>query len=188
MIEYDGTTSLQKALEQLHGKKLSFDKVSKITGVYRERLNVPTGKAISKITDKLKIYQWERDAITQCGLFELSASNVVESLPTELNIIQSDNDVKTDSDLNVTQLVNDVALTVEQVVNELNIIHTQNDSKPCDKFISINYRHADNSRHTVQVEQFYIDALIAIGIRGSITNGAKIYVKEIQDLQLIDFF
>jgi len=33
-----------------------------------------------------------------------------------------------------------------------------------DKFISINYRHADNSRHTVQIEQFYIDALIAIGI------------------------
>ena len=33
-----------------------------------------------------------------------------------------------------------------------------------DKFISINYRHTDNSRHTVQIEQFYIDALIAIGI------------------------
>jgi hypothetical protein len=33
-----------------------------------------------------------------------------------------------------------------------------------DKFISINYRHADNSRHTVQVEKFYIDALTAIGI------------------------
>jgi hypothetical protein len=52
-----------------------------------------------------------------------------------------------------------------KLVNKLAIIQpTQNDSKPCDKFISINYRHADNSRHTVQIEQFYIDALIAIGI------------------------
>ena len=32
------------------------------------------------------------------------------------------------------------------------------------KFISINYRHANNSRHALQVEQFYIDALKAIGI------------------------
>jgi hypothetical protein len=33
-----------------------------------------------------------------------------------------------------------------------------------DKFISINYRHADHSRHTIQIEKFYIDALKAIGI------------------------
>jgi hypothetical protein len=33
-----------------------------------------------------------------------------------------------------------------------------------DKFISINYYRADNTRHTVQVEKFYIDALNAIGI------------------------
>ena len=33
-----------------------------------------------------------------------------------------------------------------------------------DKFVSINYRHTDNTRHTVQIEQFYIDALQAIGI------------------------
>ncbi|MDD5227812.1 MAG: hypothetical protein PHN45_07325 [Methylococcales bacterium] len=38
------------------------------------------------------------------------------------------------------------------------------ETKQWDNFISINYRHADNSRHTVQIEQFYIDALIAIGI------------------------
>jgi hypothetical protein len=116
MIEYDGTTSLQKALEELHGRKLSFDALSKITSKYRERLNIPTGKLIGKTADKLKIYQWERDAIPPKPIIE---------------------------------------------VNE---IHTQNDTKACDKFININYRHTDNSRHTVQIEQFYIDALIAIGI------------------------
>lgn len=70
-MTYDGKNSLQKALEQLHGKKLTFDDLSKITGKYRERLNLPTGKAISKAADKLKIYQWERDAIaTQTNLIE----------------------------------------------------------------------------------------------------------------------
>ena len=59
------------------------------------------------------------------------------------------------NELNIIQAIDDIAPTVEP---------TQNDSKPCDKFISINYRHADNSRHTVQLEQFYIDALMAIGI------------------------
>ncbi|MEI7841238.1 MAG: hypothetical protein WCJ11_12140 [Methylococcaceae bacterium] len=155
MTEYDGATSLQKALEQLHGKKLSFDAMAKITNKYRERLNLPTGKAINTTADKLKIYQLERGAITQSSLTELpppliepATQSNLEPLPTELNNIQ---------------LVNDVVPTVEPVI-ELDIIHTQNDSKPCDKFISINYRHADNSRHTVQLEQFYIDALIAIGI------------------------
>jgi hypothetical protein len=38
MIEYDGKTSLQKALEQLHGKNLTFDDLSKITGKYRGTL------------------------------------------------------------------------------------------------------------------------------------------------------
>lgn len=170
MTKYDGTTSLQTALEQLHGKKLSFSQLSKITDKYRERLNLPKGKAINTTADKLKIYQWERDAIAaQTNLTELppiepATQSSLETSPTELNIIQSDNDIKTDSDLNITQLENDIVPTVEPVANELNITHTQNDSKPCDKFISINYRHADNSRHTVQIEQFYIDALIAIGI------------------------
>ncbi len=50
-MTYDGKTSLQKALEQLHGKKLTFDDLSKITGNYRERLNLPTGKPISKAAD-----------------------------------------------------------------------------------------------------------------------------------------
>jgi hypothetical protein len=157
MTKYDGATSLQKALEQLHGKKLSFSQLSKITDKYRERLNVPTGKPINTAADKLKIYQWERDAITQSSLTELppplfepvTTQSNLEPLPTELNIIQSDNVI---------------VPTVEPATNELNITHNQNDSKPCDKFISINYRHADNSRHTVQIEQFYIDALIAIGI------------------------
>ncbi len=150
MTEYDGATSLQKALEQLHGKKLSFDAMAKITNKYRERLNVPTGKAIKSPVDRLNIYEWERGAITQSSLIELPPliESNLEPLPTELNN---------------TQLVNDIVPTVEPVI-ELDIIHTQSDSKPCDKFISINYRHADNSRHTVQLEQFYIDALIVIGI------------------------
>lgn len=37
MTEYDGTTSLQTALEKLHGKKLSFSAMAKITDKYRER-------------------------------------------------------------------------------------------------------------------------------------------------------
>lgn len=176
MIEYDGTTALQTALEQLHGVKLSNDKLSKITGAYRERLNVPTGKPISHAADKLKIYQWERDAITQSSLTELpppliepvTTQSNLEPLPTELYLTHVVNDAQLinesdNVDLNITQLENDIVPTVETVI-ELDLIHTQNDSKPCDKFISINYRHADNSRHTVQIEQFYIDALIAIGI------------------------
>lgn len=116
MTKYDGTTSLQKALEELHGRKLSFDALSKITGKYRERLNIPTGKLIGKMTDKVKIYQWEREAIPSKSIIEA------------------------------------------------NEVRTKTDTKSSDKFINVNYRHADNSRHTIQIEQFYIDALIAIGI------------------------
>jgi hypothetical protein len=169
MIEYDGKTSLQKALEQLHGKNLTFDDLSKITGKYRERLNLPTGKPISKAADKLKVYEWERENLaTQNNLIEPppiegETQSSLETLESELNAIQSNNDIQPinelDSDLNITQVVNDVVPTVETAI-ELDL--TQNDSR--DKFISINYRHADNSRHTVQIEQFYIDALIAIGI------------------------
>jgi hypothetical protein len=180
MEAYDGTTSLQAALEQLHGRKLSFDKVSKITGAYRERLNLPTGKAINTSADKLKIYQWERDAaITQSSLTELQplepvTQSSLEPLLTELNIIQSDNDAQLISELDLIQIGNDIAPAVEPITTELNIIHANNDAQSKtelnvihnqrDKFININYRHADNSRHTVQIEQFYIDALNAIGI------------------------
>lgn len=155
MIEYDGATSLQKALEQLHGKKLSFNAMAKITNQYRERLNIAKGKAISQPADKLKIYQWERGAITQSSLTELPPPLIEPATQSNLEPLLTE--------LNNTQLVNDVVPTVETVI-ELDVIHTQGDSKPRDKFISINYRHADNSRHTVQLEQFYIDALIAIGI------------------------
>ncbi len=75
-MTYDGKTSLQKALEQLHGKKLTFDDLSKITGAYRERLNLPTGKPISKAADKLKVYEWEREKLAaQSNLIELPAPN-----------------------------------------------------------------------------------------------------------------
>lgn len=279
MTEYDGKTSLQKALEQLRGVKLSNDKLSKITGAYRERLNVPTGKPINTAADKLKIYQWECGAIaaqtnsTELPPIEGVTQSSLETLEPELNLIQpndntqsitkSDNELniiqnskaakdckerfykwngkkpsisqlnaalgyplgdckgvtvqqarnvfinaiynapfradsnseqaalevkrlqksalillsayksKTESELNITHDSSDTKQTselnltqldndAEPVTNELNITHNQNDSR--DKFISINYRHADNSRHTVQIEQFYIDALIAIGI------------------------
>lgn len=80
-------------------------------------------------------------------------------LTNELNIAHCSSDTKQTSELNLTQFVNDAEPATKSTV-ELDL--TQNDSR--DKFISINYRHADNSRHTVQIEQFYIDALIAIGI------------------------
>ena len=180
MEVYDGTTSLQAALEQLYGRKLSFSAMAKITNKYRERLNLPMGKAINTTADKLKIYQWERDAITQSSLTELPqpiepvTQSSLEPLPTELNIIQSDNDAQLIGELDLIQIGNDVVPTVEPIANELNIIHVNNDTQSKielsvihnqrDKFININYRHADNSRHTLQLEQFYIDALNAIGI------------------------
>jgi hypothetical protein len=135
MIEYDGATPLQKALEQLHGKKLSFDAMAKITNKYRGRLNLPAGKPVRTPTDKLDIYRWEREAVTPV---EPPAN--AEPSSSELNIIQS--------------------TAINEPANELNI------TQSWDKFVSINYRHADNTRHTVQVERFYIDALGAIGITG----------------------
>jgi hypothetical protein len=148
MIEYDGTTPLQSALEQLHGKKLSFDAMAKITNIYRERLNLPTGKPVRESSDKLKIYQWERETIAQV---ELPATPVnTEPLPSELNVIQSTAIIEPTSELNIIQSTDKD--------NELSLTHKW------DKFVSINYRSADNTRHTVQIEQFYIDSLQAIGI------------------------
>jgi|GEM_PF-6056700 len=69
--------------------------------------------------------------------------------------------IELDNDIEPPAPIPEVALLVNDVVPlELNIIQ----STDCDKFVSINYRHADNSRHTVQIEQFYIEALKAIGI------------------------
>lgn len=173
MTEYNGTTSLQTALEKLHGRKLSFDAMAKITSKYRERLNAPTGKAIKNVSDKLKIYEWERDAIKQTSLQIDSLVNdglpIIKPVLVELNIIQSSDITQATNEssieLNITQMVvnGDVVVNAEPIVNKSNTT-TNNDSKSCDKFININYRHADNSRHTIQLEQFYIDALIAIGI------------------------
>ncbi len=100
-----------------------------------------------------------RDCKVSRGFIKSKKESAVKN-DNELNIIQSDNDVKTNSDLNITQLENDIVPIVEPAPLELNMIQ----SIDCDKFVSINYRHADNSRHTVQLERFYIDALIAIGI------------------------
>jgi hypothetical protein len=143
MIDYDGTTPLKSALEQLHSRKLSFDAMSKITAKYRERLNLPAGKPVKAPTDKLKIYQWECERAKLLNE-QLPTIEIMELLPTEQP---------------AEQLPTDTIQPTENksLMNELNIIQW-------DKFISINYRHTDNSRHTVQIEQFYIYALNAIGI------------------------
>ncbi len=146
MIEYNGTTSLAKAIAD--DLKLctiaNTNKISKLTrqAVDALGLNVQVGQVRKTVDENRAIYQWLKD-------------NVLPVTQSSLEPVANE--------LNITQLVNDVAPIVEPVI-ELNITHTQNDSKQCDKFISINYRHADNSRHTVQLEQFYIDALTAIGI------------------------
>jgi hypothetical protein len=154
MKEYDGTTSLKKALEQLHGKKLSFDGMAKITNKHRERLNISAGKAITKQDDKLKIYRLERDAITQNSLIEsIELASISDS---------SADDISVDAMIEILEHKVkrkrfDVVKATKQKVADAAI-------ESINKFISINYRHADNSRHTVKVEQFYIDALKAIGI------------------------
>lgn len=77
METYDGTTSLQKVLEKLHGGKLSNNAMSAITRKYRKRLNVPSGQ-IRQPSDKLKIYQWECDAKSATG----NAEPVLQSADT----------------------------------------------------------------------------------------------------------
>ena len=57
-----------------------------------------------------------------------------------------------------------VELNITHVIIEQIKYHQSHGQTMTEKFISINYRRADNSRHTVQVEKFYIDALTAIGI------------------------
>lgn len=146
-MSYVGKGSLQKALEQLRGKKFYANEFCRLTDKHRERLNIPKGKAIKSPADRLNIYEFERDAIQQQVL-------PIDSLVT-LPCLEHPAPIP-----EVDLLVNDVVPIVEPAPLELNIIQ----STDCDKFVSINYRHADNSRHTVQIERFYIDALKAIGI------------------------
>ena len=143
-MSYVGKGSLQKALEQLRGKKFYADEFCKLTNKHRERLNIPKGKAIKSPADRLNIYEFERDAMQQQVL-------PIDSLVT---LPRLEHPTPIPEVVPITQLVNEPAPL------ELNIIQ----SIDCDKFVSINYRHADNSRHTVQIERFYIDALKAIGI------------------------
>ena len=159
-MNYDGTTSLSNAIA-LDLKLCSIsntNKISKLTQTASKALGLPVDTKGGKKApaDNVAIYEWLKE----------NELNKTQSLNTVESIIELDNTqlVEPISELNIIQTIDDIAPTVEPVANELNIIHTQNDSKPCDKFISVNYRHADNSRHTVQIEQFYIDALIAIGI------------------------
>jgi hypothetical protein len=138
ILDYDGITPpLSKAIAALV-QTTSPNKVSDLTKQACGALNLPIdnkGRKRNPI-DAIAIYEW------------LVANKSATPIP--------------EADL----LVNDLP-TVEPAPLELNITHdttTNNDAVSSDKFISINYRHADNSRHTVQLEQFYIDALKAIGI------------------------
>lgn len=157
---YDGTTSLSDAiaLDLNLCKRTNTNKISSLTQKAASALglSVATKGGVKPPAYCLAVYEWLKE----------NELNKTQSLNTVESIIELDNTqlVEPISELNIIQTIDDIAPTVEPVANELNIIHTQNDSKPCDKFISVNYRHADNSRHTVQIEQFYIDALIAIGI------------------------
>lgn len=149
-MSYVGKGSLQKALEQLRGKKFYANEFCRLTDKHRERLNIPKGKAIKSPADRLNIYEFERDAMQQ----QVLPIDSLVALP------RLEHPAPIPEVVPITQLVNDVVPIVEPAPLELNT--TQ--SIDCDKFVSINYRHADNSRHTVQIERFYIDALKAIGI------------------------
>lgn len=157
ILDYDGITPpLSKALKQLYNTT-NPNKVSALTKQACGALNLPIDNQGRKRnpTESKMIYEW------------LSANKSATPIPEVVPITQLVNDLEppapmTEADL----LVNDLP-TVEPAPLELNLTHdttTNNDAVLSDKFISINYRHADNSRHTVQIERFYIDALIAIGI------------------------
>jgi hypothetical protein len=156
---YDGTTSLSNAIA-LDLKLCSISNTNKISKLTQKAasalgLSVATKGGVKPPAYCLAVYEWLKE----------NELNTTQSLNAIELIIELDSTqlVEPISELNIIQTIDDIAPTVEPVI-ELDTIHTQNDSKPCDKFISVNYRHADNSRHTVQIEQFYIDALIAIGI------------------------
>lgn len=148
---YDGTTSLSDAiaLDLNLCKRTNTNKISSLTQKAASALglSVATKGGVKPPAYCLAVYEWLKE----------NELNKTQSLNTVESIIELDNTqlVEPISELNIIQTIDDIAPTVEP---------TQSDSKPCDKFISINYRHADNSRHTVQLEQFYIDALMAIGI------------------------
>ena len=148
-MSYDGITpSLSKAVAKLFDVKSPND-VSKFTrqacGALGLKFRQGGGKYPTE--DSKAIYQW-----LESNHEWLKANKPVKPIP------ELDNDLKHPAPIPevvpITQLVNEPAPL------ELNIIQSIN----CDKFVSINYRHADNSRHTVQLEKFYIDALKAIGI------------------------
>lgn len=148
---YDGTTSLSNAIA-LDLKLCSISNTNKISKLTQKAasvlgLSVATKGGVKPPAYCFAVYEWLKE----------NELNKTQSLNTIAPIVELDNTqiVEPISELNTIQAIDDIAPTVEP---------TQNVSNPCDKFISINYRHADNSRHTVQLEQFYIDALIAIGI------------------------
>jgi hypothetical protein len=164
---YDGTTPLDDAIAfdlKLCGvKSMRTLKALKFEAIHALQLDIKQNQRISETSDKLKIYQW------------LKENKVVVNLPTSETNKRHKTKLQTISQSNLEPpapipeadlLVNDLP-TVEPAPTGLNLIHNataNNDAVLSDKFISVHYRHADNSRHTVQLEQFYIDALKAIGI------------------------
>lgn len=164
---YDGTTPLDDAIAfdlKLCGvKSMRTLKALKFEAIHALQLDIKQNQRISETSDKLKIYQW------------LKENKVVVNLPTSETNKRHKTKLQTISQSNLEPpapipeadlLVNDLPI-IEPVPTGLNLIHNttaNNDAVLSDKFISVHYRHADNSRHTVQLEQFYIDALKAIGI------------------------
>ncbi len=150
VLDYDGITPpLSKAIAALV-QTTSPNKVSKLTKQACGALNLPFNENGGRYSpeDSKAIYEWHTNAIKSIAPKKRKSNKSATPIP--------------EADL----LVNDLP-TVEPAPLELNLTHdttTNNDAASSDKFISINYRHADNSRHTVQLEQFYIDALKAIGI------------------------
>lgn len=148
-MSYDGITPpLSKAVAKLFDVKSPND-VSKFTRQACGALGVKFRQGGGKYPteDSKAIYRWLES--NHEWLKSNKPAKPIPELDNDLDPLAPIPEV-----VPITQLVNDVAPL------ELNIIQ----SIDCDKFVSINYRHADNSRHTVQIERFYIDALKAIGI------------------------
>ena len=144
-MSYDGITPpLSKAVAKLFDVKSPND-VSKFTrracGALGVKFRQGGGKYPTE--DSKAIYGWLE-----------SNHEWLKSNKPATPIPELDNDLKHPAPIpEVALLVNDVV----PLAQKSTIVD-------CDKFISVHYRHADNSRHTVQIERFYIDALKAIGI------------------------
>lgn len=147
-MSYDGITpSLSKAVAKLFDVKSPND-VSKFTRQACGALGVKFRQGGGKYPteDSKAIYGW----------LESNHEWLKSNKPVK-PIIELDNDLEHPAPI-------PEVVPITQLVNEPAPLAQKSTIVDCDKFISVHYRHADNSRHTVQIERFYIDALKAIGI------------------------